>query len=124
MLYKINKIFLKIAIYLKTLLINMLFLLILFSYNEPAFSEISKIESNLALKYCDSKDKNLFKGLDNEKILKYEYFFNSINKNDLNDKDKIIKNLTLEIKNICSYNLSIKDKEDISILLKNYLLKK
>ena len=123
MLYKINKIFLKIAIYLKTLLINMLFLLILFSCNEPAFSKISKIESNLALKYCDSKDKNLFKGLDNEKILKYEYFFNSINKNDLHDKDKIIKNLTLEIENICSYNLSSKDKEDIAVLLKNFLLK-
>tara|TARA_Y100001933_G_scaffold127667_1_gene127525 strand:+ start:297 stop:662 length:366 start_codon:yes stop_codon:yes gene_type:complete len=121
MLYKI---FLKIAICLKTLIINMLLLLILFLCNEPAFSKISKIESNLALKYCDSKDKNLFKGLDNEKILKYEYFFNSINKNDLNDKDKIIKNLELEIKNICSYNLNSKDKEDISVLLKNFLLKK
>ena len=124
MFYKINKILLKIAIYLKAIIINILFLLILFLCNEPAFSKISKIESNLALKYCDSKDKNLFKGLDNEKILKYEYFFNSFNKNDLNDKDKIIKNLELEIKNICSYNLNSKDKEDISVLLKNFLLKK
>ena len=123
MFYKINKILLKIAIYLKAIIINILFLLILFLYNEPAFSKISKIESNLALKYCDSKDKNLFKGLDNEKILKYEYFFNSINKDNLDNEDKIIKNLSLEVENICSYKLSIEDKKDMKVMLKNFLLK-
>ena len=45
----------------------------------PSFGEIykeKKIANNqLALKYCDSLKKNLFKGLDNEATLKNEYFF-------------------------------------------------
>ena len=36
----------------------------------------NKINNNqLAKKYCDALEKNLFKGLDKESILKYEYFF-------------------------------------------------
>ena len=49
------------------------------------FGEIyteKKIANNhLAKKYCDSLEKNLFKGLDKESILKYEYFFSSIPNN-------------------------------------------
>ena len=45
----------------------------------PIFGEIythKKIANNhLAKKYCDSLEKNLFKGLDKESTLKYEYFF-------------------------------------------------
>ena len=48
----------------------------------PVFGEINtekKIANDhLAKKYCDSLEKNLFKGLDKESILKYEYFFSSI----------------------------------------------
>ena len=45
----------------------------------PLFGEIyteKKIANNhLAKKYCDSLEKNLFKGLEKESTLKYEYFF-------------------------------------------------
>ena len=48
----------------------------------PIFGEIyteKKITNNhLAKKYCDSLEKNLFKGLDKESTLKYEYFFSSV----------------------------------------------
>ena len=48
----------------------------------PIFGEIyteKKIDhKDLAKKYCDSLEKNLFKGLDKESTLKYEYFFSSI----------------------------------------------
>ena len=48
----------------------------------PIFEDIyieKKITKNqFAHKYCDSLKKNLFKGLDKESILKYEYFFSSI----------------------------------------------
>jgi len=54
----------------------------------PIFGEIyneKKIANNhLAKKYCDSLEKNLFKGLDKESTLKYEYKFSYIN-------DKYIK---------------------------------
>ena len=48
----------------------------------PVSGEIykeKKIANNkLAIKYCDSLKKNLFKGLDKEETLKYEYFFLSL----------------------------------------------
>ena len=61
----------------------------------PKFVEIypeKKITNNhLAKKYCDSLEKNLFKGLDKESILKYEYFFSSIPDNYIKDEDKFLE---------------------------------
>ena len=55
----------------------------------PSFGEIyleKKIANNqLAQKYCDSLEKNLFKGLDKESTLKYDYFFSSIPDNYIKD---------------------------------------
>jgi len=56
----------------------------------PVSGEIykeKKIANNqLAFKYCDSLKKNLFKGLDKEAALKYEYFFSSIPDNYIKDE--------------------------------------
>ena len=61
----------------------------------PIFEEIyieKKITNNhLAKKYCDSLEKNLFKGLDKESTLKYEYFFSSIPDNYIKDKNKFLE---------------------------------
>ncbi len=61
----------------------------------PIFGEIyteKKIaNNNLAKKYCDSLEKNLFKGLDKESTLKYEYFFSSIPDNYIKDENKFLK---------------------------------
>ena len=60
----------------------------------PIFGEIyteKKIANNhLANKYCDSLEKNLFKGLDKESTLKYEYFFSSIPDNYIKDANKFL----------------------------------
>ena len=56
----------------------------------PIFGEINKekIANNyLAKKYCDSLEKNLFKGLDKESTLKFEYFFSSIPDNFIKDEN-------------------------------------
>ena len=58
----------------------------------PVFGEIYTekkiVNYYLANKYCDSLEKNLFKGLDKESTLKYEYFFSSIPDNYIKDKNK------------------------------------
>ena len=61
----------------------------------PIFGEIyteKKIANNyLANKYCDSLEKNLFKGLDKESTLKYEYFFSSLPYDSIKDENKFLK---------------------------------
>ena len=51
------------------------------------FTEKKIAHNNLAKKYCDSLEKNLFKGLDKESTLKYEYFFSSIPDNFIEDEN-------------------------------------
>ena len=120
MAYKIYKLFLKIVSSLELILINIVFVSILFLYSESAFSKVTSIEKNLAYKYCDSLEKNLFKGLDNEKILKYEYFFNSINIEAINGDLEKLSNFPTEVEIICSYKLSNEEKNDIKNLYKEF----
>ena len=122
MAYKIYKLFLKIVSSLELILIIIVFVSILFLFSESAFSKVTSIEKNLAYKYCDSLEKNLFKGLDNEKILKYEYFFNSINIEAINGDLEKLSNFPTEVEVICSYKLSNEEKNDINNLFKEFNL--
>ncbi len=122
MVYKIYKLSLQIASSFGLILINILFVTIIFLYSESAFSKDTNIERNLAYKYCDSLEKNLFKGLDNENILKYEYFFSSINKEEINEEQEKLNNFPSEVESICSYKIDIKEEEDIKAMLKNFYL--
>ena len=121
MVFKFNKLFLKIKSSLKLILIIILFTQILFLYNEPVLSKDTKIERNLAYKYCNSLERNLFKGLDNERILKYEYFFSDIKKQEIYEIEKNSSNFYSEIEDICSYKLKSEEKQDIENLLKEFL---
>ena len=121
MIFKINKLFLKIASLFKLILINILCVSVLFLYNVPAFSNLTDIEKDFAYKYCDSIERNLFKGLDNEKILKFKYFFNFINKGVKNIDIESFDNFAVEVENMCSYNLKSEEKEEFIKMLKEYL---
>ena len=121
MVFKINKLFLKIASLYKLLVMNILCISILILFSMPVFSNDNNTERNLAYKYCKSIESNMFKGLDNERILKYEYFFNSINKENTNEVEELLINFTSEVENICSYKLNNKEKEDFRKELKKYL---
>ncbi len=78
----------------------------------PIFGEIyteKKIANNyLANKYCDSLEKNLFKGLDKESTLKYEYFFSSIPDNYIKDEN-LMSNQSVHMisRNIMKKNLNL-----------------
>tara|TARA_Y100001978_G_scaffold144984_1_gene130006 strand:- start:14 stop:388 length:375 start_codon:yes stop_codon:yes gene_type:complete len=124
MAYKIYKLFLKIASSFQLIFINIVFISILFLYSQSAYSKVTNLERNLAYRYCDSIEKNLFKGLDNERILKYEYFFSPFNDKELNEELKSLSNFTLEVNSICSYKLSNEEIEDIKEELTSYLSNK
>ena len=90
----------------------------------PIFGEINteKIISNnyLAKKYCDSLEKNLFKGLDKESTLKYEYFFSPIPDNYIKDENKFLEIFKSDVKSICSYDISQSNEKEFKSFLKNY----
>ena len=121
MVFNFNKLFLKIAPLYKLVVMNLLFIAILILFSIPAFSNDTNTEKNLAYKYCKSIEISMFKGLDDERILKYEYFFNSVNEEDTNELEELLNNFTSEVENICSYKLNIEEKEDFRKELKKYL---
>ena len=121
MVFKINKLFLKIASLYKFIVMNLLFIAILILFSIPAFSNDTNTERNLAYKYCKSIESNMFKGLDDERILKYEYFFNSVNEENTNEVAELLNNFTSEVEKICSYKLNNEEKEDFRKELKKYL---
>ena len=90
----------------------------------PLIGEIyieKKIANNhLAEKYCDSLKKNLFKGLDKESTLKYEYFFSSIPDDFIKDENKFLEIFKSDVKSTCSYEVSESNEKEFKSFLKNY----
>ena len=90
----------------------------------PSFGEIypeKKIDNNqLAKKYCDALEKNLFKGLDKESILKYEYFFSSIPEDYIKDEDKFLETFKSDVQIICSYDIAKSNEKELKSFLENY----
>ena len=124
MIFKVNKLFLKIASICKFIVFYILFIAILTLFSIPAFSNYTNTERNLAYKYCKSIESNMFKGLDDERILKYEYFFNSVNIENTKVVEEFLNNFSSEVESICFYKLNIEEKEDFRKELNRYLSEK
>ena len=90
----------------------------------PVSGEINtgtKIVNNqLAIKYCDSLKKNIFKGLDKESILKYEYFFSAMPDDFIKDENKFLEIFKSDVKSICSYDITQSNEKEFKSFLKNY----
>ena len=84
------------------------------------YTEKKIANNHLAKKYCDSLEKNLFKGLDKESILKYEYFFSSIPDNYIKDENKFLEIFISDVKSICSYDFSKSKEKEFKSFLNNY----
>tara|TARA_Y100000766_G_C18770774_1_gene538227 strand:+ start:206 stop:634 length:429 start_codon:yes stop_codon:yes gene_type:complete len=74
----------------------------------------------LAEKYCDSLRKNIFKGLDKESKLKYEYFFSSIPENSIKDIKNFLITFKSNVKYVCSYELTKSDDNEFKSFLEYY----
>ena len=93
--------------HLKNWFISLVILTFIVLYtNTPSYSENISSVDNLALKYCDSLERKLFEGLDNEKTLKYSYFFNSLNKEGLKNKPKFSNLFEVEVEKKCKHKLT------------------
>ena len=121
MVFKINKLFLKLETLYKYLVMNILLIAIIILFCEPAFSNDTNTERNLAYRYCKSIESNMFKGLDEERILKYEYFFNSVSIENKNNIVEILDNFASEVEKTCSYKLNSEEKEDFRKVLKKFI---
>jgi len=90
----------------------------------PIFGEIyieQKIANNhLAKKYCDSLEKNLFKGLEKESTLKYEYFFSSIPDNYIKEENIFLEIFKSDVKSICSYDFSKSNEKEFKSFLNKW----
>ena len=112
---------------LYVLLFCLIFLSYPFSVNaneDLIMNPKTKIERNLASKYCQSIDKRLFEGLDNELILKYEYFVSSIPRNSIKNVNQFIDNFVNEVYFICSIKLTERDIEEFNIFFEKFYLEK
>ena len=84
------------------------------------YMEKKIVDNPLAKKYCDSLEKNLFKGLDKESILKYEYFFSAMPDDYIKDENKFLEIFKSDVKSICSYDISQSNEKEFKSFLKNY----
>ena len=113
---------------MKLFLISIILVFLTMKYNfQDALPVFGKefIEGNfpkdqLAIKYCDSLEKKIFKGLDQESILKYEYFFSSIPDDFINDENKFLEIFKSDVKSICLYEVSESNEKEFKSFLKNY----
>ena len=83
-----------------------------------------KIERKLAYKYCQSIDKSLFEGLDNELILKYQYFFSSVSKNSIENVNEFMGNFIKEVDSICPNKLKIEEIKEFNSYFEEFYFKK
>ena len=88
--------------------------------SEEIYINNEKINHQLAIKYCDALEKNLFKGLDKESILKYEYFFSSIPDDYIKDEDTFLEIFKSDVKSICSYDIAKSNEKEFKSFLENY----
>ena len=85
-------------------------------------SEIN-LEKKIALKYCDAQNKKFFEGLDDELILKYQYFFSYIDKKYLPEEKTLLSSLITEVESICSKKVSEIKKKELKLLLNKFYAK-
>ena len=87
---------------------------------EKTNNENNLINKQIAEKYCDSVGKNIFKGLDKESILKYEYFFSSIPNDSIKNKKDFLKIFKFNVKAICSYEVTKSNEKEFNSFIENY----
>ena len=78
-------------------------------------------EEELAIKYCDAINKKIFKGLNKEASLKYEYYFSSLRKPSRKDQKLFLKDFKLKVMQKCSNKLTEADKNEFIKYIKKFL---
>ena len=120
-----NYYFLKILLYL-------MISIFIFLYNSKIIysndfnkniNNLKTPEEELATKYCDAINKNIFNGLNKEESLKYEYYFSSLKKSSRKDHKLFLKDFKLKVMKNCSYKLTEEDEKEITSFIKKFFTK-
>ena len=118
-----NYYFLKILLYL-------MISIFIFLYNSKIIysndfnkniNNLKTPEEELATKYCDAINKNIFNGLNKEESLKYEYYFSSLKKTSRKDHKLFLKDFKLKVMNNCSYKLTAVDIKEFTNFINKFL---
>ena len=118
-----NYYFLKILLYL-------MISIFIFLYNSKIIysndfnkniNNLKTPEEELAIKYCDAINKNIFNGLNKEASLKYEYYFSSLKKPSRKDHKLFLKDFKLKVMTNCSYKLNEVDTKEFMKFIKKFL---
>ena len=115
--------------FLKILLYLMISIFILLNNSKIIFSNdlnkninnLKTPEEELATKYCDAINKNIFNGLNKEESLKYEYYFSSLEKPSKRDNKLFLKDFKLKVLKNCSYKLTEVDEKEFTSFIKRFL---
>ena len=95
---------------------------IIFSHDlNKNINNLKTPEEELATKYCDAINKNIFNGLNKEASLKYEYYFSSLKKTSRKDYKLFLKDFKLEVMQNCSYKLTEEDIKEFTNFIKKFL---
>ena len=113
---------------LKIILCLIISMLIYISTSKIVFSmglsknikDSSSPEEELSIKYCDALNKRIFIGLDNEKLLKYEYYFSSLKITKNKDPEIFFKDFKINVQKRCSYKLNEMDKKEFLSYIKKF----
>ena len=118
-----NYYFLKILLYLMISIFIFLYnSRIIFSNDlNKNINNLKTPEEELATKYCDAINKNIFNGLNKEESLKYEYYFSSLKKVSRKDHKLFFKDFKLLVMKKCSYKLTEVDDKEFTNFIKKFL---
>ena len=118
-----NYYFLKILLYLMISIFIFLFNSKIIYSNDfnKNINNLKTPEEELATKYCDAINKNIFNGLNKEESLKYEYYFSSLKKISRKDNNLFYKDFKLKVMNNCSYKLTDVDIKEFTNFIKKFL---
>ncbi len=116
--------------YFIKILLYMMISIFIFLYNSKIIfsndlhkniNNLKTPEEELATKYCDAINKNIFNGLNKEAALKYEYYFSSLKKPSRKDQKLFFKDFKLKVMKNCSYKLTEVDKKEFTNFIKKFL---
>ena len=118
-----NNYFLKILLYLMvSIFIFLCNSKIIFSNNlNMNINNLNTPEEELAIKYCDAINKKIFKGLNKEASLKYEYYFSSFKKPSTKDHRLFLKIFKFKVMKNCSYKFNEVDEKEFTNFIKKFL---
>ena len=94
-----------------------------FLYYSEIINEVDEVniktEEILSIKFCDALNKKFFFGLENESILKYEYYFSSLPALNISNDD-LLQKFKKRVESKCNYKLKDFESKEFKNFINRY----